>query len=71
MEFKPDSVTASYLAGKSQVAIVKILQDINVNESFVSQTIARYHDFGSVARRQGSGPKKTVTTSEMIRNGQN
>ena len=35
MEFQRDSVVALYLAGKPQVAIVRVLQCINVNKSFV------------------------------------
>ena len=58
MEFKRSSVVALYLAGKPHVAIVRAFQCINVNKSFVSRTIARYRDTGSVARRQGSGRKK-------------
>ena len=49
MEFKRDSVISLYLAGKPQVAIVRALQHLNVNKSFVSRTIARYRDTGSVA----------------------
>ena len=41
MEFKRDSVVALYLAGRSQVAIVRAIQYINVNKSFVSRIIAR------------------------------
>lgn len=67
MEFKRDSVISLYLAGKPQVAIVRALQHLNVNKSFVSRTIARYRDTGSVARRQGSGRKKTATSAEMVR----
>ena len=58
MEFKRDSVIALYLAGKPQVAIVSALQHLNVNKSFVSRTIARYRDTGSVAKRHGGGHKK-------------
>ena len=50
MEFKRDSVVVLYLAEKPQVAIVRALQCINVNKSFVSRTIARYRDTGSVGR---------------------
>ena len=42
MEFKRDSVNSLYLAGKPQVAIVRALQNLNVNKSFVSRTIVRY-----------------------------
>ena len=66
-DFPCDSVIALYLAGKAQVAIVRALQHLKVNKSFVSRTIARYRDTGSVARRPGNGPKKTVTTPEMVR----
>ena len=66
MEFKHDSVVGLYLAGKPQVAIVRALQCINVIKSFVSRSIARYRDTGSVARRQGSGRKKN---SNINRNG--
>ena len=58
MEFKRDGVVALYLAGKPQVAIVRDLQCINVNKSFVSRIFARYRDTSSVARRPGSGRKK-------------
>ena len=53
MTFKHDSL--------SIVAIITALQCINVNKSFVSRTMARYRDTGSVARCQGSGRKKTAT----------
>ena len=42
MEFKRDRVISLYLAGKPQVAVVRALQHLNVNKSFVSRTIARY-----------------------------
>ena len=48
MESKRDRVAALYLARNPQVAIVRALQCINVNKSFVSRTIARYCDTGSV-----------------------
>ena len=57
MEFKRDSQVALYLAEKQQVAIVRALQCINVHKSFVSCSIARHRDTGSVARRQGSERK--------------
>ena len=44
MEFKSDSVVALYVPGKPQVAIVRALQCINVNKSFVYRSIARYRD---------------------------
>ena len=37
--FKRDSVIALYLAGKPQVALVRELQHLNVNKSFVSRTM--------------------------------
>ena len=57
------------MAGKPQAAIVRALQHLYVNKSFVSRTIARYRDTGSVARCQGSGcgRKKTATSAEMVR----
>lgn len=67
MEFRRDSVIALYLGGKSQVAIVRALQHLNVNKSFVSRTIARYRDIGSVAPRPKSGRKRTATSPEMVR----
>ena len=66
MEFKGDSVVALYLTAKPQVAIVTALQCINVNKSFVSRTIARYCDTGSVARRLGSGSGRQATSAEMV-----
>ena len=65
MELKRVSVVALYFNGKPQVTIVRALQCINVNKSFVSRTIARYRDASSVARRQGSGRKN----SNISRNG--
>jgi transposase len=67
MEFKRNSVVALYLAGKSQPDIVKQLQHLNVNKMFVYRTIRRYDDTGSIAKRGGCGPKKTVRSPEMIR----
>ena len=67
MEFKHDGVISLYLAGKPQAAIVRALQHLNVNKYFVSRTIARYRDTGSVARCQGSIQKKTATSAEMVR----
>ena len=58
MEFKRDSLIASYLAGKPQMAIVRALQHLNVKKSFVSHTIVRYRDTGSVVSRSKSGRKK-------------
>ena len=66
MESKRDSVIALYFAGNPQVAIVRALQYLNVNKSFVSRTIARYRDTGSVARVQKVG-KKMTTTPETVR----
>lgn len=67
MEFKRNSVIALYLAGKPQVQIVRALSHLNVHKSFVSRTISRYNDTGSIARRKGSGRKRTATSKEMIR----
>lgn len=67
MEFKRNSVIALYLAGKPQAAIVRALNHLKVIPSFVSRTIARYNNTGSIAKRYNGGPKKTATSSEMIR----
>lgn len=66
MELKRDSVIALFLSGKSQVAIFRSLRHLNVNKSFVSRTISRYRDTGSVAKRYGGGRKKTATAPEMV-----
>ena len=66
MEFKRECVVALSLAGKPQVAIVRALQCINVNKSFISRIIARYRNTGSVALRHESGRKK-ATSAEMVR----
>ena len=58
MAFMRDSVIALYLTGKPQVAIVRAFQHLNVNKSFVSLTIARYCDTGSVVSRSKSERKK-------------
>lgn len=67
MEAKRESVISLYLDGKPQIAIVRALKHLKVNKSFVSRTIARYRDTGSVARRKGSGVKRKATSSEMVR----
>ncbi|CAD7077233.1 unnamed protein product [Hermetia illucens] len=67
MEFKRDSAIALYLAGNSQVAIVRALQHLNVNKSFVSRTIVRYKDPDNIAKRYGGGRKKSATSSEIVR----
>ena len=59
MELKRDSVIALYLVGKPQLVIVRAFQHLNVNKSFVSRTIALYHDTGSVESRPKTGRKKT------------
>ena len=50
------------------LVIVRALQHLNVNKSFVSRAIARYRDTGSVASCSKSERKKRVTTSAVIRN---
>ena len=67
MDFKRNSVIALYLAGQSNSAIVKELQHLEVNKMFVSRTINRYNDTGSVKKRHGGGPKKSATNPDMIR----
>ena len=58
MEFKHDNAIALYLAGKPQMAIVKALQYLNANKSFVPCTTARYHNTGIIASSSKSGRKK-------------
>lgn len=67
MDLKRHSVIALYLAGKRQVDIVRELQHLNVNRMFVYRTINRYKETGSIQKRYGGGPKKTATSSEMVR----
>ena len=55
------------MAGKSNAAIVNELQHLKVNKMFVSRTIKRYNDTGSVKKRYGGGPKKTANNPDMIR----
>ena len=66
MEFKRNSVLDLYLAEKPQVAIVKALQHLKVNKSFVSRAIARCRDTGNITSHSKSG-RKNSTTPEMIR----
>ena len=58
MEFIRDSMIALYLAGKSHVTIVIAFLHLNGNKAFVSRTIARCRDTGSVASRPKSEEKK-------------
>ncbi|CAD7089824.1 unnamed protein product [Hermetia illucens] len=67
MEYKRNNAIPLYLAGNLQVAIVRALQNLNVNKSFVSRTIARHKATGSIAKRYGVGRKKSATSSEMVR----
>ena len=55
MKLKCDSVIALYVVGKPQLAIVRHLQHLNVNNYSVSRTIARYRGTGNVAPRSKSG----------------
>ena len=63
MQFKRESMIVLYLTGKSQVAIVKALQHLNVNKSFISRTIPCYRDTGIVASRPKSGREKNGTNT--------
>lgn len=67
MEFKRNSVIALFLAGKPQPTIVRELQHLNVNKVFVYRTIKRYNDTGSIGKRNNGGPRRTATSSEMVR----
>ena len=67
MEVERNSVITLYLAGKPQVAVVRALQHLNVNKSFVSRTIACYRVTSSVASRSKSERKKRKIIPEMIR----
>ena len=68
LKFKRNSVIALYVAGNSQVAIVRAFHHFNVSKSFVSCNIARYRDTGSVASHPPkSGRKKAITIPEIIR----
>lgn len=66
MDLKHNSVLALYLAGKSNSAIVKDLQHLEINKMFVSRTIKRYNETGSVKKRYGGGRKKTATGPKKI-----
>lgn len=55
------------LAEKPQVAIVRALQNNNVNQSIVSRTIARYSNTSCVGRREGSGWTKNSNTKKRFR----
>ena len=67
MEFKRQNLISLHLAGKSQPAIVRALQHLNVNKVFVYRTRTRYKDTGSIAKHHGVGFQKTAITSETIR----
>ena len=67
IEGKRDSVLALFLSGKSNQEIVRALYNLNVNKSFVSRTIKRYNDTGSVRKRYGGGRQVTATTSQNVR----
>lgn len=54
------------MAGKSKSEIVKQLKHLDVNKLLVYRSIKRYEETGSIAKRKGSGAKRTVTTPELI-----
>ena len=54
MELKRDSVIALYLARKPRVAIVRALQYLNVNKSFVAYSFTRYSDSKSASQVQSN-----------------
>ena len=58
MEYKRDSMIALYLAGKTHVAIVRAVQHLSVNESFISRIIARYRDTSRLHRVQKVDEKR-------------
>lgn len=66
MDIKHNSVVALFLAGKSNSAIKNELKHLKVNKMFVSGTIKRYNDTGSVKKRYGGGRKKSATVPENI-----
>lgn len=67
MEIKRNGVIGLFLAGKSQQAIVRELQHLNVNRKFVYRTIKRYNDTGSIKKRYGGGVQRTATSPDMVR----
>lgn len=67
MEFERNSVIAHFLAGKSQPAIVRELQHLNVNKVFVYRTIERFKGTGSTKVNQGKASHKTATAPETVR----
>ena len=67
LKSKRCSLIALYLAGKPQIAIVKASQNLNVNKSLMSRTIARYRNAASITKRYAGGLKKTAASSEMVR----
>lgn len=63
---KRQAVLALHLNGKSNQQIVRDLQALNVNKSFVSRTIKRFRDTGSVNKRYGGGRKPTAVTPRNV-----
>lgn len=61
-----NSVIALHLAWKPQLAVVPELKHLKVKKVFVYRTITCNNGTGSIAKRQGSGHKKTVTAREMV-----
>ena len=54
---------AFHLAGKPQVAIVRALQHLNVNKSFVSRSTTRYRNTGSITSHLKMDEKKKTKTT--------
>lgn len=68
MEFKNDILMTLNLVQKFQVVILRALQQINVNQPFVS----RYRNTSSGARREESGQQhKQMVGKIKAKNGQN
>lgn len=67
MEMKRNAVIALFLGKKSQIAIVRELKHLKINKSFVSRTIKRWNETGSVNDRPRSGRPKSATTKSTVK----
>lgn len=68
MEEKRKAVVALHLDGKAQKSIVTELNHLKISKTFVSRTIKRWEETGSVNDKPRSGRPKCARTNKVIEN---
>lgn len=66
MEAKRNVVIALHLEGKTNIQIRRAMPEMQLNKLFVSRTIKRFVETGSIKKRYGGGRKCTATSHTNI-----